>query len=75
MRWRGREHRVAAVALLVVAVVLVAVDHDLVADLPALDLGADRPDDAGRVGAGDVVRALWTSNGEIGLPSPAQTPL
>ena len=34
----GREHRVAAVALLVVAVVLVAVDDDLVADLPALDL-------------------------------------
>src|SRR3546814_7166152 len=41
---RRREHRVAAVALLVVAVVLIAVDHDLVADLPALHLGADGPD-------------------------------
>ena len=52
---RGREHRVAAVALLVVPVVLVAVDDHLVADLPALHLGADRPDDAGSVGAGDVI--------------------
>src|SRR3546814_1069827 len=41
---RGREHRVAAVALLVVAVGLVAVDDDLVADLPALHLAADGPD-------------------------------
>ena len=52
---RGREHRVAAVAFLVVAVVLVAVDDDLIADLPPFDLGADCPDDAGRVGAGDVI--------------------
>src|SRR3546814_2646387 len=44
---RRREHRVAAVALLVVAVVLIAVDHDLVADLPALHLGADGPDHTG----------------------------
>ena len=51
---RGREHRIAAVALLVVAVVLVAVDDDFVADLPALHLGADRPDDARGVGPGDV---------------------
>src|SRR5713226_8164181 len=50
----GREHRIAAVALLVVAVILVAVHDDLVADLPALHLGADRPHDAGGVGAGDV---------------------
>src|SRR5262249_14047781 len=48
----------AAVAFLVVAVVLIAVDDDLVADLPALYLGADRPDDAGGVGAGDVKRIL-----------------
>ena len=50
----GGEHRIAAVALLVVAVVLVTVDHDLVAHLPALHLGADRPDDAGGIGARDV---------------------
>ena len=55
---RRREHRVAAVAFLVVAVVLIAVDDDLVADLPALDLGADRPDDARGVGAGDVIGLL-----------------
>ena len=55
---RGREHRVAAVAFLVVAVVLIAVNDDLVADLPALDLGADRPHDARRVGAGDVIGIL-----------------
>jgi hypothetical protein len=53
-----REHGVAAVALLVVAVVLIAVDHDLVADVPAGHLGADRPDDAGGIGAGDVVVRL-----------------
>ena len=55
---RGGEHRVAAVAFLVVAVVLVAMDDDLVADLPALDLRADRPDDARGVRAGDVIGLL-----------------
>ena len=35
---RGGEHRIAAVTFLVVAVILIAVDHDLVADLPALHL-------------------------------------
>ena len=54
----GREHRVAAVAFLVVAVVLVAVDDDLVADLPVADLLADRPDDAAGVGPGDMERRL-----------------
>src|SRR6476619_8353183 len=57
---RGGEHRVAAVALLVVAVVLVTVDDDFVADLPPLHLRADRPHDAGRVGAGDVIGVLVT---------------
>ena len=55
---RRAEHGIAAVALLVVAVVLVAVDHDLVADLPALHLGADGPDHARGVGAGDVILRL-----------------
>jgi hypothetical protein len=55
---RGREHRIAAVAFLVVAVILIAVDDDFVADLPALDLGPHRPDDAGRVGTGDVIGLL-----------------
>ena len=53
----GREHRVAAVAFLVVAVGLIAVDHDFVADFPALDLGAHLPNDSGGVGAGDVIGA------------------
>ena len=44
-----REHRIATVAFLVVTVILVAVDHNLVADLPALYLGADSPDNAGRI--------------------------
>ena len=43
---RGREQRVAAVALVVVAVVLIAVDDDFVAGLPALHLVADLPHDA-----------------------------
>src|SRR5262249_14890748 len=45
LRWR--EQRIAAVALLIVPVVLIAVDDDLVADLPAPDLVADGPDHAG----------------------------
>src|SRR5689334_7820214 len=53
-----REHRIAAVALLVVAVVLIAVDDDLVANLPTLHLGADGPHDAGRIRAGDMIRVL-----------------
>src|SRR5262249_17640203 len=57
---RGGEHRFAAVALLVVAVVLVTVDHDFVTDLPSLYLGADGPHDTGRVRAGDVIRVLVT---------------
>src|SRR5262245_49702535 len=48
---RDREHRIAAVAFLVVAVVLIAVDDDLVADRPAVDLRAHRPDDARGIGA------------------------
>ena len=55
---RGREQRIAAIAVLVVAVVLIAVDDDVVADLPAPHLLADRPDDAGRVGARDVIGIL-----------------
>ena len=33
-----RKHRIAAVALFIVAIVLIAVDDDFIADLPALDL-------------------------------------
>ena len=54
----GGEHRIAAVALLVVAIVLVTVDDDFVSDLPALHLGADRPDDSRGVRARDVERLL-----------------
>src|SRR5208337_3360717 len=56
----GREHRVPAVAFLVVAIVLVAVHHDLVADFPAFHLGADGPDDTGRVRACDVIGLLMS---------------
>ena len=51
---RGGKHRIAAVAFLVVAVVLVAVDDDFVADLPAPHLRTDRPDDPRRVRSGDM---------------------
>ena len=49
-----RKHRVAAVALFVVAIVLVAVDHHLVADLPAVHLVSHRPDDPGSIRPGYV---------------------
>ena len=58
-----RIHRIAAIAFLVVAVVLIAMDHDLVADLPAFDPAADRPDDARGVGAGDMIVGLVNIEG------------
>ncbi len=58
-----RIHRVAAVAFLVVTIVLVAVDHHLVADLPALHLVAHRPDDARGIGSGNVVGGLVAIKG------------
>ena len=51
----GGEHRITAVAVLVIAVILVAVDHDLIANLPVANLVAHLPHDARRVGPGDVV--------------------
>ena len=51
---RGGEHRVAAVAFFVVAVILVAVNDDLVANLPASDLAPHGPHDARGVGSGDM---------------------
>ena len=53
-----REHGIAAVALLVIAVVLVAVHQDLVADIPARDFAADLPDHTRGVRAGHVVVLL-----------------
>src|SRR3569623_970665 len=47
-----------ALALLVIAVVLISLDDDVVADLPSVHLGADRADDARGFGAGDVERLL-----------------
>nr|WP_148313638.1 RHS repeat protein [Sorangium cellulosum] len=52
---RRREQRIAAVALLVLAVVLAAEHDDLVADAPSLDHAADGPHDARRVGAAHVI--------------------
>ena len=54
----GRGERVEAVHLGVLVGGDVAVDHDLVAGLPARDALADLPDDAGGVGAADVVPVL-----------------
>ena len=51
-----REHRVPAIAVLIIAVILIAMDHHLIADLPARDLVAHRPDNTRRVGPGNVVR-------------------
>ena len=52
---RRRGERVEAVDLGILVGGLVAVDDDLVAGLPAGDALADLPDDAGGVGAADVV--------------------
>src|SRR5262245_41649101 len=50
----GREERIAAIALLVIAVVLIAVDDDFIPHFPAPDLRPAGPDNAGSVGTGDV---------------------
>ena len=55
---RRRGERIEPVDLGVLVGGLVAVDHDLVARLPARDAGADLPDDAGSVRAADVVAVL-----------------
>src|SRR4029079_318203 len=55
---RRREHRIAAVTFLVVAVVLIAMDHNLVANFPTLHLRRHRPDDARRIRAGDMIGVL-----------------
>ena len=51
----GGKHRIAAIALLVVAVILIAVNDDLVADFPAFHLAAHRPDNARGVRSGDMI--------------------
>src|ERR1700742_1917209 len=51
-----REHRIAAIAFFVVAIVLIAMHDDFVADFPAGDLAAHRPHDTGRLAARDVKR-------------------
>ncbi len=67
---RGGEHRIAAVALLVVAVGLVAMNDDLVADLPAPHLVAHRPDHARGIGARDVIGRLMDVEGRDGPTEP-----
>src|ERR1041384_8439927 len=71
----GREHRIAAIAFLVVAVVLVAVDDDLVADFPALHLRADGPDDARSVGPGNVILGLVDVERRDGLAERRPDPV
>ena len=53
--------------MLVISVILVAVDHDLVADFPSLNFVTYSPNDAGRIRACDVKRLampclLYTSD-------------
>ena len=63
----GGGERVQAVDLDVLVGGLVAVDHDLVAGLPARDALADLPDDAGGVRAADVVVLLAVAEDGDGL--------
>ena len=62
-----RRQRVEAVDLGVLVGGLVAVDDDLVAGLPARDALADLPDDAGGVGAADVVILVVVAEDRDGL--------
>src|ERR1700730_18412359 len=52
LRWR--EERIPSIAFLVVAIVLIAVNDDLVAHLPATHFGAARPHDAGCIRSGNM---------------------
>jgi hypothetical protein len=67
---RRRQQRITAVAFLVVAVVLIAVNDDLVADLPAAHLRADRPDHPRGIRAGDVEWVLVHVEGRDRLAEP-----
>ena len=62
----GGIHRIAAIAFLIVAIVLVAVYDDLVTDLPALHPGPDGPDNSRGIGSGDVDVALVNIEGTDG---------
>src|SRR5512139_612227 len=53
-----REQRITAVAVLVITIILIAMDDNLIADLPALHLRADRPDHARSIRTSDVERML-----------------
>ena len=64
----GAGHRVEPVALGALAAALVAVDHDLVAGLPAGHARADALDDARRVGAGDVEVVAGVAEDRDGQP-------
>ena len=72
---RRRQQRIAAVTFFVVAVVLIAMDDDFVADFPAFHLEptAQTMPDASEPAIWKG--CLWPSNGETGMPRPAQTPL
>ena len=54
----GREHGIAAIAFLVIAIILVAVNDDFIAHFPARDLGPDLPHHASRIRTGDMERSL-----------------
>jgi hypothetical protein len=69
-------HRVAAGALLALAASLIAVQDDLVAGLAVAHARADRPDDAARIGAGDVeILLVHVEDRAAAVPSAAHTPL
>ena len=60
---RRREHRITAIALLVVAIVLIAMNDDFVSHLPAFHFRAHRPNDSGSVGTRDVKRVAVRIDG------------
>ena len=51
----GRKHWVAAITFFVIAIVLVAMDNDFIAGLPALNVLADGPHDPCRIRADNGV--------------------
>ena len=60
---RRREHRIAAIALFVIAVILIAMHDHFVADLPARHLGAHGPHNPGCIRACDMKRIFVPVDG------------
>ena len=60
---RGGVHRISAVAFLIVAIILIAMHHNLITNRPAGDFDPHGPHDARRIGTSNVIGLLMAIKG------------